>query len=153
MSEPQIVDEPEHITMVVRGKSVPMSELTSFFDSSFGKLAAVIGAQGVQPLSAAFALYHGAPSDVADLEVGFVTSEPIEPTGDVVVSSLPSGQVLRTVHNGSFDGLGPAWGDLFGYATSRGLTPSDQMWEVYLTEPSPDMDPAELRTELNLLLG
>jgi effector-binding domain-containing protein len=22
------------------------------------------------------------------------------------------------------------------------------MWEVYLTEPSPDMDPAELRTEL-----
>ena len=22
-------------------------------------------------------------------------------------------------------------------------------WEVYLTEPSPDMDPANLRTELN----
>jgi hypothetical protein len=23
------------------------------------------------------------------------------------------------------------------------------MWEVYLTEPSPEMDPADLRTELN----
>jgi effector-binding domain-containing protein len=23
-------------------------------------------------------------------------------------------------------------------------------WEVYLTQPSPDVDPAELRTELNL---
>lgn len=40
-------------------------------------------------------------------------------------------------------------------AVVRGRVPWSELpalWEVYLTEPSPDMDPADLRTELNWLL-
>ena len=55
----------------------------------------------------------------------------------------------RLVHEGSFDELGSSWGRLGQWIAAAGLTPGEDMWEVYVTEPSPDMDPADLRTELN----
>ena len=150
-SPPEILDHHEQVTAVVRGV-VPMDELADFFDRAFGSLAQVLADQGVAPRSAAFALYHGEPTDEVDLEVGFVTGDPIEADGDVVVGALPGGRIARTVHAGSFDGLGGAWGELTRGIVTLGLTPGPTMWEVYLTEPSPDMDPADLRTELNVLV-
>ena len=94
-------------------------------------------------------LYHGAPGAVADLEVGFPTEGTVEVDGDVVASVLPGGRVARLVHEGSFDQLGSSWGRLAGWIAAEGLSPGADLWEVYVTEPSPAMDPAELRTELN----
>jgi effector-binding domain-containing protein len=150
-TEPEIVEQPEQITMVIRRVS-PMAELASVFDTAFPTLAGVLADQQVQPLSPAFALYHGAPTDTADLEVGFITGSPIEPIGEVVVSTLPGGRVARTVYAGGYDGLGEAWGLLLGWVAEQGLAPTGEMWEVYLTEPTPDGDPADNRTELNLQL-
>ena len=84
--------------------------------------------------------------------MGFVTDAPVTPTGAVTASVLPAGRIARGVHSGSFDGLGDAWGALIGAVAADGLTPGSTMWEVYLTEPSPDMDPADLRTELNVVV-
>ena len=150
-TEPEIVEQPEQITMVIRRVS-PMAELASVFDTAFPTLAGVLADQQVQPLSPAFALYHGAPTDTADLEVGFITGSPIEPIGEGVVSTLPGGRVARTVYAGGYDGLGEAWGLLLGWVAEQGLAPTGEMWEVYLTEPTPDGDPADHRTELNLQL-
>jgi effector-binding domain-containing protein len=36
---------------------------------------------------------------------------------------------------------------------AQGLSPSDERWEVYVTQPSPEMDPADLRTELYWPVG
>ena len=41
---------------------------------------------------------------------------------------------------------------LAAWMGEQGLTPGPVLWEVYVTEPSPDMDPADLRSELNWLL-
>lgn len=87
-------------------------------------------------------------TDEPELEVGFVTEEPVETDGEVRSSTLPAGQVARTMHRGSFDGLGESWGRLRTWTNDQGMTPGPVMWESYLTEPSPDMDPADLRTEL-----
>lgn len=149
--QPEYIDHDEQVTAVVRDV-VPMGEIANFFDRSFGELARVLADQDVTPRSAAFALYRSAPTDVAELEVGFVTDAPVTPTGAVMVGSLPAGRVARGVHAGSFDGLGEAWGALIGQVVADGLTPG-VMWEVYLTEPSPDMDPADLRTELNVAVS
>ena len=150
--DPEIVEQPEQVTMVIR-RVAPVAELASVFDSAFPTLAGVLTDQQVQPLSPAFALYHGAPTDTADLEVGFITGSPVEPVGEVVVSTLPGGRVARTVVAGGYDGLAAAWGGLVGWADEQGLTATGEMWEVYLTEPTPDGDPADNRTELNLQLG
>lgn len=148
----EIVEMPRRTTAVIKGE-VPMAELPAFFDRSFGLLASTLAAQGIEARSAAFALYRGAPTDTARLEVGFVTDEPVEVAGDVVPGRLPRGRVARTVHHGAYDELGRSWERLTTWVAEQGHAPDEVMWEVYLTEPSPDMDPADLLTELNLPLA
>lgn len=145
---PEIIDIDAVATASVRSV-VPMAEIRDFFDGSFGALGALLADQGIAPIGPPYGLYRGMPTDTVDVEVGFPVAEPIEPAGEVANGSLPAGRVVRAVHAGSFDGLGAAYGRLAEWMTGQGLTPSDSMWEVYLTEPSPDMDPADLRTEIN----
>jgi effector-binding domain-containing protein len=146
--DPELVDV-EAATTAVIGAVVAMDELVGFFDRSFPRLASVISEQGVAIESPAFALYHGPPAEMVDLEVGFVTDRPVQPDGDVRVGSLPGGRVARLVHEGGYDQLGASWERLRSWIDARGLVPGDALWELYVTEPSPDMDPDRLRTELN----
>jgi len=146
--EPAVVTLEPATTAVIR-HVVPMDRLPEVFDRSFGALAAAVSAQGAGVAGPAFALYHGLPIDTVDLEVGFPTQRAVRADGDVVVSALPGGRVARAVHAGSFDGLGAAWGRLRSWIDDQGLRAGETFWEVYLTQPTPDMDPADLRTELN----
>ena len=49
------------------------------------------------------------------------------------------------------DAVGDSWRRLAEWIAAAELAPGDDRWEVYLylTEPSPEMDPNELRTALN----
>ena len=149
---PEIVELAPVTAAVVAGE-VPVAELPSFFDRAFSTLAQVTAAQGVALVGAAFARYDGPPPDVARLEVGFPTETAVRPEGDVHPGSLPGGRAARVEHHGGYDGLGGAWGALAAWIAEQGHTPSAVLWEVYVTEPSPEMDPAELVTELVWLLA
>lgn len=148
MDQPQLVTVESSPTAVIRG-TVPADQLPAFFDTAFQRLPAAIAEQGVQVLGAAFARYTAPPGDTVELEVGFPVDRSIEPTEDVSPSSLPSGRVARVVHAGSFDELGTSWEHLRTWMEQQGHERAAGFWEVYLTEPSPEMDPADLRTELN----
>ncbi|MEU7766703.1 GyrI-like domain-containing protein [Nocardia sp. NPDC049190] len=128
---------------------VPLVGLRDFFDASFGALVEMITAQRLEISSPAFGLYRGSAGDLIDIEVGFAVNRAVEPTGDVIAGSLPGGQVARLIHVGGFEGLGSAWDQLHSWIESQGLTAGEKRWEVYITEPSPEMDPRELRTELH----
>lgn len=147
-SAPELVTVEPATTAVVRGL-ISAKEVTDFFDRSFSVLAEALAAQGVSPAGPAFGLYRGIPDETMDLEVGFPTDRPIEPDGSAEAGQRPGGRVARVVHAGSFDGLSEAWQRLGAWIAEQGLTPGETYWEVYLTEPSPEMDPADLRTELN----
>ena len=147
-STPELVTVDETVTAVVRAV-VPAGELMSFFDRSFGALDKTIAAQQVAVKGPAFARYYREPAETVDLEVGFATDRSIQPDGDVAASTLPAARVARLVHAGSFEELGSSWAQLRSWMDAQGLTPGTTLWEVYLTEPSPEMDPADLRTELN----
>ncbi|HZA71964.1 MAG TPA: GyrI-like domain-containing protein [Propionibacteriaceae bacterium] len=145
---PELVTVEPVTTAVVRG-TITAEEVTDFFDRSFSVLGEAMAAQGVVPIGPAFGLYRGIPDETMDLEVGFPTGRAIEPDGSAEAGDLPGGRVARVVYAGSFDGLSEAWQRLGGWIAEQGLTPGETYWEVYVTEPSPEMDPAELRTELN----
>lgn len=150
-TSPEVVTLEPRTTAVVQAV-VPMADLRAFFDRSFGELAAALADQGVAPTGPAFALHHRRPDDTADLEVGFPTARAVEPAGEVVAGSLPGGRAARLVHQGGYDGLGEAWGRLVAWAGEQGSQPDGPFLEVYVTEPRPDVDPADLRTELYLPL-
>ena len=147
-SIPELVTVVPTTAAVVRG-TVAAEEITDFFDRSFSVLGEAIAAQGVSPTGPAFGLYRGIPDETVDVAVGFPTDRPIEPDGAAEAGELPGGRVARVVYAGGFDGLGEAWQRLGAWIADQGLTPSETYWEVYLTEPNPEMDPADLRTELN----
>lgn len=152
-------------TVVVRVNDVPMATISGLFDAVFGSAFPAAFAQGLQPAGPAFALYTrltDGPDAMADVEIGFpldgplleqLDDDPVEVEGlRVVASALPAGVVAVTSHVGGFDGLGEAWGRFLGEIGAKGMTPGIPFWESYVTEPSPDMDPATLRTDLYCLV-
>lgn len=151
-TQPEIVEVAPVIAAVVRDV-VEMSVIAEFFDRSFGQILATLVAEGIEPSGPAFALYHGPPTETADLEVGFPVDRAIGAVDGVEAGSTPGGRVARLVHVGPYDQLGPSWERLGAWITAQGETPAVDLWEVYVTEPTPDADPAGLRTELNWLLA
>lgn len=132
-------------TAVIRHHGITMDDLRPLFDAGYSAIAA----SGAPIAGPAFALYTGDVSTWFDLELGFPVTDPLTgPIGEVEPSELPAGDVLVVSHLGGYDGLGPAWGGLFGAAAQRGLQPRGSFYEVYVTEPTPDTDPATLRTDL-----
>jgi hypothetical protein len=97
-SEAELIDTVGTPTAVIRGV-VPITQLSDFFDRSFTTLATVASRQNVEITGPAFALYHSAPSDAADLEVGFPTAQRVEPADGVEPGSLPAGPAARLVHS------------------------------------------------------
>lgn len=145
---PPTVIETEPVgSVVVRGR-IPVDELRDFFDTSFGRIGQACAQQGIVPTGAAFARYHGEPAEVVDLEVGLPTDSPVRAEGGVEPGSLPAGQVVTTTHHGGYDGLPAAWQRLVDWFASEGRKPTEELWEVYVTEPGPEVDPATLRTDL-----
>lgn len=145
--EPELVHLVPATTAVIRGV-ITMTQLRDFFDTSFRALAQTLAAQRVEPSSPAFALYHHM-GDTIDLELGFATDRAVEPDGDVVPGVLPGGRIARLTHLGSYDQLGSSWQHLDSWVRAQGLTPRAGFWETYVTQPTPEMDPRDLRTELH----
>ena len=149
---PEMVDVDPRRTVVVAG-STSMAEIQQFYDRAFARLGQAVESGAVQVEGAAFGLYRSEPTDVVDLEVGFVLAEGGSDDGGagegLSWSQLPGGTVARLVHEGSFEDLSRSWGRLMAWIGEQGKAPAGSMWEVYLTEPTPDTDPGALRTELN----
>ncbi|QVQ52404.1 GyrI-like domain-containing protein [Spiractinospora alimapuensis] len=149
---PHVVTVEQRTTAVIHGR-VPAAELVAFYDRSFPALAAALERQGVAITGPAFAAYDGPETEPMDLTLGFMTDRAVAPDGDVVPGSLPAGRVVRVVHRGDYSELGATWEELASWIQTSGHTPAALGWEVYVTEPRPDMDPHDLRTELNWLLA
>ncbi|MEV0108033.1 GyrI-like domain-containing protein [Nocardia sp. NPDC050799] len=147
-AEPELLEIAETITAMVGGRVAP-AQTISFFDTSFGILPPAIAAQKAVITGPALSCWGDASAEATELEVGFPVDRRISPDGDVVPGVLPAGEVARVVHYGAFDALGVTWNRLHGWIMEQGLVPGADRWEVYLTEPNPQMDPADLRTELN----
>ena len=54
------------------------------------------------------------------------------------------------MHVGPYDTLHQTYSDMQAWIVSQGRRPSSFMWEVYLTDPQMDPDPAKWRTEIYL---
>jgi len=88
--------------------------------------------------------------DVPNVEVGVQVAGPFEPTGRVVPSLLPAGEVASTVHRGPYDALEEAHVALKAWCQSHRHTLTKVRWEIYGDWHE---DPADLETEVCYLLA
>lgn len=134
-------------TAVVRS-SVPISAIPSLFGRALPAVSRVLAAQHVQPVGPPFAKYLGPPGDTVDLEIGFPVSRPVNPAGDVIASTLPAAPAVHGTHVGPYEDLHRTYDEMFAWMKKQDLEPDTVMWEVYLSDPSAEPDPAAWRTEV-----
>ncbi len=151
LTEPTQVTLDAAPTAVVRHERVTLATLRPLFDSGFMAIAA----SGASINGPAFALYRGDTGAEFDLDLGFPVAEPLaQPVRGVETvepSQLPAGSAWALSHLGAYGSLHESWGRLDEHVRGLGLTPSGLL-EVYVTEPSPEIDPTTLRTDLFLLV-
>lgn len=157
-TELTVIEVPAIPAAVVEAREVHMSDLPELFDATFSGLFPVLSEACLEPAGPAFALYTRQPSETVDLQVGIPTSagltnaQPIAGGHIVIPAELPGGSMAVRSHLGGYDGLGESWAQLLKDAVAAGHRPGLPFIELYVTEPSPEADPADMRTDLFLTL-
>lgn len=149
----------EQVPTVVRvARDVTFDGMAAIFDETYSALGPALERHGVSPAGPAFSLHHRTPGATMTFEVGFPLATPLD--GEIeadgiafLPSSMPAGPIATISHIGSFDGLSQAWQDLMQRVADDGHQPALPFWEVYVSEPGPDVDPGTLRTDLVTMVG
>jgi effector-binding domain-containing protein len=87
--------------------------------------------------------------DVPNVEVGVQVAGTFVPSGRVVPSALPAGQVATTIHRGPYDGLHAAHRAIRAWCAAHGHELTGTRWEIYGDWRD---NPQELETEINYLI-
>lgn len=139
---------------VIRHSGLRMSDLAKVFDPAYTAFGRAFAEGMLTPAGPALAIYHGDPMATFDLEIGFpVASVPTEPLPvdglEITASALPQGKALATSHVGGYAGLGDSWGRVYAEAVQRGVRPTGDWVEAYVSDPRTTAE-ADLRTDLIL---
>lgn len=125
---------------------VPMAELQNVFGRGFAAVAQAAATQGIALTGPPFAFYPRMPTDTVEVIAGFPVAAPIAAEGEVEPFELPGGRVITATHVGPYEAMATTYDELLAWAKSEGLTPADAMWEIYMSDPETEPDPATWRT-------
>jgi effector-binding domain-containing protein len=128
-------------------ETIRQDDLTDALGRMYQLVGAALARQRVSSAGPRFARYH-AFAETVDLEAGMIVPAPIQPDGQVQPSTLPAGPAARTVHVGSYETLEASYAALAAWQERAGRTQNGGPWEVYVTDPSTEPDPARWRTEI-----
>lgn len=137
---------PEHTAVI--HVTIPRKDIQTVMGPGIRELRAAIAAQGIAPTGPWFTHHLRMDPTVFDFEIGIPVAAPVTAVGRVTPGSRPAMRAARAVYHGSYEGLGPAWGELDAWVTDTGHTPSWDLWECYVAGPESSADPTDWRTEL-----
>jgi effector-binding domain-containing protein len=145
---PQIVQAPE-VAMAFIHLTIPRVEIRNVMGPGLGELTEALASQGIAPAGRWFTRHLRMDPATFDFEICVPVTRPVAAAGRVRPGRLQAATVARTVYHGPYEGLGPAWMELDAWIAAQGRRPGPSLWEVYLTDPDANPDPATWRTELN----
>lgn len=145
--EPQITSVDAEQLALIRA-TVPFDALRGFYDDAFGKLPAAIASSGLAITGPPRGLTFGLPTDTIDVGVGFPVDGVVEVTDDVAPFQTPGGRAVTYDHRGNYDYLSDVYAELFAWIADHSLVRGDVVWEIYLTQPTPDADPEDMITQI-----
>lgn len=98
-----------------------------------------------------FSRYFGISDGLMEMEAGVMVPEAITGSGEIVAGTLPGGRAATTLFIGHYQGLAAAHNELAAWARQQNRAAvAGGVWEVYLTNPGNEPDPARWRTQLYL---
>jgi effector-binding domain-containing protein len=124
------------------------TEIGPWLGKTYGAIAGLLADQHAGPAGPPFARYHILGEGRSEVEAGFPAAMPIEGNGDIQPSELPGRQVAVTIHIGPYDAMQPACQALLSWVSEHGRELAGDSWEVYLSDPATEPDPATWRTQI-----
>jgi effector-binding domain-containing protein len=132
----------------VRTATLTIDCLPEWLGQTFGAVAGFLPAHNSYPVGPPFARYSRRADGLFDVAAGFPVQAPIEGDGDVEAITLPGGPAATTMHVGPYDDMVPGYQAITDWITSQNAAPVGDPWEVYLSDPGAQPDPAQWQTQI-----
>lgn len=141
MSDVEVLRTPERITAVVKA-TTDFPNLATTIRRTLDQVYAFLPTVDLKPWGHNIVLYRDM---VMNVEVGVEVPRRFTPSGPVVCSVLPAGEVARTVHVGPYTRMREGYDRLNAWLAANGRPMRGPNWEVY---GDWNEDEAKLETEI-----
>lgn len=139
---------PQHTAIVMGRLPRYSATVNDFTGESFMLAWDYLQAVGATVTGPSFLRFVSSNAITLQVEAGFPVAAPIAGGAQVKASELPGGQVAVTWHLGPHDGLPDARAALENWVVSNGHQIAGGLWEVYVSDPGTEADPAKWQTQL-----
>ena len=129
-------------------ETLSISELPAWLGRSLATVVEWLPSQRSHPAGPPFARYHRLDDGRFVVDAGFPVSAPVTGSDSVRGVTLSGGTVATTVHVGPYDQMAPGYRAVETWITAHGGEAVGDPWEVYLSDPGAQPDPATWRTEI-----
>ena len=133
--------------------SCSINDISTKLGELYGEIYQTIAMQGVIPNSQPFARYerfpmHAGDKDIVVLKAGTFIETVIETEGRLQLGRSQGGNTLQASHFGVYETLGKTHGSLHEYAAEKGYIIQGSAYEMYLTDPAMESNPANWETNV-----
>jgi effector-binding domain-containing protein len=125
-----------------------MEEIEAYMSQSFEMVMTEASNAGLQMTGPPFSIWYQWEGDTFEFDNCIPVSGKTNTTGDVKNIRTYDGKVISVVHTGHYNTTGNSWEALENYLKENDLESNGDPWEVYLTNPQQEPDPAKWMTEL-----
>ncbi|MBN1478821.1 GyrI-like domain-containing protein [candidate division KSB1 bacterium] len=134
-------------------KEVRMSEMKSFFESSFAKISQAMEAKGASMIGAPSAIFFSWEEEkgIADMAAGIPASRPVI-TDQVQMVTVPASNALSIDFYGPYEETELAHYAMMDYIQTNQISTRDIVLEEYLTDPASVPDPQKWHTRIVYLI-
>jgi effector-binding domain-containing protein len=147
MPRPELRTVDEQLVAVIL-LTCPIAGIPDAMGTAFHELETAIRDADVEMTGPPFARYLEFSPEQITLQAGCPIGTTFPASRRVEIGSLPAGEVATVVHVGPYERLAETYSALNAWLADHGREPAGPMWEVYLTDPSVEPDPAIWRTEI-----
>lgn len=116
------------------------------------QLMKAIQEQKIAPAGPLIGIFYNSPDMVKpeelEWEMGFPVSAQVEVQPSLEKKEWKFTQVVSAVHKGPYEETGKTMSKMFEWMKANKLMPAGPVMERYLTMPTPDTKPEDLRTEV-----
>jgi len=147
------IKEEEVIPVSYIGTSYTMSPkdmkaVMTQMEKMYGELGAVLKKSKVEVNGNSFALFPRFTPESMDMTCALPVNPDAKLPAKYPVLQTYAGKVVKVTHVGSYDGIEAAHNEIAKYLEFKKLEINGVVWEVYVTSPATEPDPAKWVTEI-----
>jgi len=148
LSRHEIVEVPEQVLLAVE-LQVACADLSRKLGPALERVLSKALSRGASP-GRVIVRRLADDGQTTHVSAGICVAEDTEGDETVRRTLLPKARTARATNVGPYDGLAEAHAELLAWAKGQGLTPAGPPWEVHLTDPGDEPDPARAEAQLYL---